>query len=87
MRTGILIGILTLIVSIAITIFLNLIGLPIFFFVFFLPLLGMPLVIKKEETFREPFSTTESELNYCPNCGFKLEGWENYCPKCGFRLR
>jgi len=83
MKIGILIGILTLIVSVIVTIILNLMGLPIFFFAFFLPLLGMPLVIKKEET----FPVDKFELNYCPNCGIKLNGWENYCPNCGFKLR
>jgi len=88
MRLGILIGLLTLIASVIITIILNLMGLPIFFFAFFLPLVGMPLIIK-EGIFEEksPVIETVGEIKYCPVCGAKLSGWENYCPQCGHKLR
>ena len=42
---------------------------------------------KKEEN-SEPLhnSSDEKVLNFCPNCGYKIDNPMNFCPKCGFKF-
>ncbi|MBR2665776.1 DUF4870 domain-containing protein [Methanobrevibacter sp.] len=48
--------------------------------------------ISVESTSVEPNIAPESEdvksgVNYCRNCGFKLEGDFKFCPNCGYNLK
>lgn len=36
---------------------------------------------------RDETKPDEKILNYCPECGVKLEGRPRYCPNCGSRLK
>jgi len=84
--SGLLIGVLTLIFSLIITLIMWQFGIPLFFFVFFLPLIGFSFGgFGKEEDKKEIFF--RQHFKYCPRCGYKLEGWEKYCPMCGYELR
>lgn len=55
-------------------------GLPIYFFIAFLPIVSFPILGSRHKR-------SEYEGTYCPNCGYSLEGWEQYCPNCGYKLK
>ncbi len=35
----------------------------------------------------EQNSPNEKVLNFCPNCGYKIENPMNFCPSCGFKFQ
>ena len=43
---------------------------------------------RKIEENSEPLqnSSNEKVLNYCPNCGYKIDNPVNFCPSCGFKF-
>ena len=84
---GLIIGIVTLIVSLIISVLLWMMGIPLFFLVFFLPLMGFSFFSwgEKEREKMDLFAPTT--IRFCPRCGYQLEGWERYCPVCGYQLR
>jgi len=86
---GVLIGIITLVLSIIISIILWMMGIPLFFLVFFLPLIGFSFLSWGEKEEEPPRLRQFGIMQYkfCPRCGYQLEGWERFCPVCGFKLR
>ncbi|NIQ05169.1 MAG: hypothetical protein GWO20_05405 [Candidatus Korarchaeota archaeon] len=77
-KVSLLIGILTAVASILLSLLLWFVfHLPFFIFVFFLPCV-LPFIGSPLERERPP---------RCPNCNFSLKGSENYCPRCGYKLR
>ncbi|MGQ4891920.1 MAG: zinc ribbon domain-containing protein [Candidatus Njordarchaeia archaeon] len=80
---SILIGIITLVGSILLSLILMKLGIPIFFVAFFLPLIGIP-IIKTDSAIK--YEDLYPRFRRCPRCGAPLEGWEKFCPNCGYRL-
>ncbi len=79
-KIGWIILFITILLSIIITVVLQMLGLPIYFFIAFLPIVSFPILGSKHKR-------SEYEGTYCPNCGYSLEGWEQYCPNCGYKLK
>lgn len=79
LMTSLLIGLITLLISILLSFILIKMGYPVFFVTLFLPFIGLPIF---------KYQTEEKliRINKCPACGWDLEGWEKYCPNCGERL-
>ncbi|MHA1590125.1 MAG: hypothetical protein ACTSVA_05930 [Candidatus Njordarchaeales archaeon] len=83
---GVIIAIITLIISVIVTIFMWMSGIPGFFLLFVLPLVGLPLIFHEEKEYSLPPATYDI-IKRCPRCGHVLQGWERYCPVCGYKLR
>ncbi|MHA1615933.1 MAG: hypothetical protein ACTSX9_01310 [Candidatus Njordarchaeales archaeon] len=83
---GIIIAIITLVISLVITLILWSMGIPGFFLLFVLPLIGLPLIFHEEEK-EYPVPPGYDIARRCPRCGYNLQGWERYCPVCGQKLR
>jgi Zn-dependent protease with chaperone function/DNA-directed RNA polymerase subunit RPC12/RpoP len=43
-------------------------------------------VLERETEMKRVSSSGKEQLNFCPNCGFKLEAVGIYCPNCGHKL-
>jgi len=74
-------GKIIFLVSLLIT-FISIIAYVFWEFPFLFLFLFLPLIFggKREKLY------LEERMRYCPNCGYKLVGFENYCPICGEKI-